>query len=93
MALRHDPNADGKPLLELEATDLGGQRGRRPRAEAGPAVQPRPKTAAGWRVVAVPNFAVADVHGRSSGADGVVFATPLAPLLERINTSVVGDGR
>lgn len=41
-------------------------------------MQPRPKTAAGWRVVAVPDFAAAMVRGRAAGVGGVVFTAPLA---------------
>ena len=78
LALRHGPNADGRPLLDLEANtwEVNATVVRVPKV--GLIVQPRPKTAAGWRVVAVPDFATALVRSRSNGGDGVVFTAPLA---------------
>lgn len=78
LALRHGPNADGKPLLDLGANtwEVNATVVRVPKV--GLIVQPRPKTAAGWRVVAVPDFAAALVRSRSAGVDGVVFTAPLA---------------
>lgn len=78
LALRHGPNADGRPLLDLDANtwEVNATVVRVP--GQGLVVQPRPKTAAGWRVVAVPDFAAAMVRGRPAGTDGVLFTAPLA---------------
>ncbi len=92
LALRHGPNADGKPLLDLEANtwEVNATVVRVP--GQGLIVQPRPKTAAGWRVVAVPDFAVRIVQGRALGADGVVFTAPLTTTL-RDPSNASGDLR
>lgn len=78
LALRHGPNADGKSLLDLEANtwEVNATVVRVP--GQGLVVQARPKTAAGWRVVAIPDFAAAMVRGRPAGVNGIVFAAPLA---------------
>jgi hypothetical protein len=61
--------------------------------KAGLIVQPRPKTAAGWRVVAVPDFAVEMIRSRQvHPAGGVVFTGPLARTL-RDPSNASGDLR
>ena len=44
--------------------DVGGERHRGARARRGLAIQPRPKTTAGWRVIALPDVAVRMVRRR-----------------------------
>jgi integrase len=75
LALRHGPNTDGKPLLDLRASnwEVNATVVRVPRR--GLIAQPRPKTAAGWRVGAVPDFAVSMVRARAAG--GTVSCSPL----------------
>lgn len=64
LALRHGPNPDGKPLLDFDANtwEVNATVVRVPKR--GLMVQARPKTTAGWRVVAVPDFAVSMVRAR-----------------------------
>lgn len=79
LALRHRADADGKPLLDFKAKtwEVNATVVRVPKQ--GLIVQPRPKTAAGWRVVAVLDFAIDMVRARTAAsADGVVFTAPLA---------------
>ncbi|MDQ6851585.1 MAG: tyrosine-type recombinase/integrase [Actinomycetota bacterium] len=93
LALRYGVNADGKPLLDLDAKtwEVNATVVRVPKE--GLIVQPRPKTAAGWRVVAVPDFAVQMVRGRKPrSVDGVVFTGPLAATL-RDPSAASGDLR
>ncbi|MCO7221707.1 tyrosine-type recombinase/integrase [Klenkia sp. PcliD-1-E] len=95
LALRAGP-VDGRALLDLDAGtwEVAGTVVRVPKQ--GLVVQPRTKTAAGWRVVAVPTFAVEMVRRRLSGLrhpeTGVVFAAPLAGTL-RDPSNVSGDLR
>jgi hypothetical protein len=67
LALRHGLNADGRPLLDLEANTWEVNATVVCVPKQGPVVQPRPKTAAGWRVIAVPGFAAAMVRKRPRG--------------------------
>ncbi len=92
LALRHGPNADGRPLLDLEANtwEVNATVVRVPKQ--GLVIQPRPKTAAGWRVVAVPDFAAAMVRGRAAGVHGVVFTAPLTTT-SRDPSNASGDLR
>lgn len=56
-------------------------------------IQPRPKSAAGWRVIALPGFALTLLAARPPvGASGVVFAAPAGRTL-RDPTNVSGDLR
>jgi integrase len=91
LALRHALNADGRPVLDLDAGtwEVNATVVRIP--GQGLVVQPRPKTAAGWRIVAVPQFAVAMVQARPVPS-GVVFAAPVAGGLRDPN-NVSGDLR
>jgi integrase len=93
LAVRHATNADGKPLLDLDAKtwEVNATVVRVPKR--GLIVQPRLKTAAGWRVVAVPDFAVHMLRGRAARHDeGVVFTAPLAHTL-RDPSNASGDLR
>jgi integrase len=91
LAARLEANRDGRPLLDLDAgtwevnatvVRVTGQ---------GLAIQPRPKTEAGWRVIAVPRFAV-DLVRRRTVAGGLVFPAPVAGGLRDPN-NVSGDLR
>ncbi|MEO9138024.1 MAG: tyrosine-type recombinase/integrase [Jatrophihabitans sp.] len=93
LALRHGTNADGKPLLDLAAKtwEVNATVVRVPRQ--GLIVQPRTKTEAGWRVVAVPDFAVEMVRARAAIHDGgAVFTAPSAKTL-RDPSNASGDLR
>lgn len=80
-AAREGLTLDGDPILDLDAgtweinATVIRETGR------GLIIQERPKTAAGWRVLALPPFAVAMVRRRQDelrlhGAHGVVFPSP-----------------
>jgi integrase len=92
LALRYGRNGDGRPLLDLDAgTWEVNATVVRVRGE-GLIVQPRPKTAAGWRVIALPDSAVRMLERRRAADDGsagdIVFATPLArSLRDPVNVS------
>jgi integrase len=95
LALRYGSNSDGRPLLDLDAGtwEVNATVVRVP--GQGLVVQPRPKTAAGWRVIAVPEFAVAMQRGRPAGrgsVDRLVFTAPVAGGLRDPN-NVSGDLR
>jgi integrase len=94
LATRYSAHADGKSLLDLEAGtwEVNATVVRVPRG--GLVVQSRPKSAAGWRVVALPRFAVRMLERRAQvGAkDGIVFAAPVAAGLRDPN-NVSGDLR
>ena len=92
LAVRFGPNADGKPLLDLHARtwEVNATVVRVP--GSGLIVQPRPKTAAGWRVVAVPEFAVRMLRERETPGHGIVFPAPLTGTL-RDPSNVSGDLR
>ncbi|WP_409332033.1 tyrosine-type recombinase/integrase [Trujillonella humicola] len=87
LALRHGTGGDGKPLLDLEARtwEVNATVVRVP--GAGLTIQPRPKTTAGWRGIALPDFAVDMLRDRRhkarryAGTD-VVFAPPLSGAFE-----------
>ncbi len=82
LALRHGTNADGRALLDLEAKtwEVNATVVRVPKK--GLIVQSRPKTTAGWRVVAVPDFAIRMVGQRSMNQpEGMVFTAPTAATL------------
>jgi integrase len=91
LATRYGSNADGKPLLDLDAGtwEVNATVVRVP--GRGLVAQPRPKTAAGWRVVALPRFAVRMLERRRR-QNGIVFAAPLADGLRDPN-NVSGDLR
>jgi integrase len=92
LALRYGTNGDGKPLLDLEAGtwEVNATVVRVP--GEGLVIQPRPKTAAGWRVVALPPFAVRMIEARSAANSKMIFTAPLAAGL-RDPSNVSGDLR
>jgi integrase len=91
MAARYGSNADGAPLLDLDAgTWEVNATVIRIRGE-GLVIQERPKTEAGWRVIAVPRFAI-EMLRRRGGSAGPVFTAPLAGGLRDPN-NVSGDLR
>ncbi|WP_242472798.1 site-specific integrase [Blastococcus sp. TML/M2B] len=82
LALRYGTNGDGKPILDLEAGtwEVNATVVRIP--GAGLTVQPRPKTTAGWRIIALPEFAVRMLEDRRASSlrqtdAEVVFPPPL----------------
>jgi integrase len=95
LALRYGTNGDGKPILDLGARtwEVNATIVRVP--GDGLTIQPRSKTKAGWRVIALPDFAVRMLERRRvercSAAD-MVFSSPLAGTL-RDPTNVSGDLR
>jgi integrase len=97
LALRYGSSGDGKPILDLEARtwEVNATVVRVP--GAGLAVQPRPKTTAGWRVVALPDYAVRMLESRRGRGLGqpdaeVVFPPPVTGVL-RDPSNVSGDLR
>src|SRR3954447_5389198 len=97
LALRYGSNGDGRPLLDLDARTWEVNATVVRVAGAGLAVQPRPKTTAGLRVVALPDFAVAMLEdrqraGRPQHDLPMVFAPPFTGIL-RDPSNVSGDLR
>ena len=94
LALRYGANRDGKPLLDLDAGTWEVNATVVRVAGQGLVVQPRPKTAAGWRVVALPEFAVRMLRRRAAGraVSEVVFADRSVGSL-RDPSNVSGDLR
>ena len=92
LALRYGTNGDGKPLLDLEAGtwEVNATVVRVP--GKGLVIQPRTKTAASWRVVALPPFAVRMIERRRAAESGLFFTAPLAGGL-RDPSNVSGDLR
>jgi integrase len=95
LALRIGQTA-GRPLLDLDAGtwEVNGTAVRIPKRGMG--VQPRTKTAAGWRIIAVPAFAVDMVRRRLESPHRpdteLVFPTPVTGTL-RDPTNVSTDMR
>ncbi|UOY03248.1 tyrosine-type recombinase/integrase [Blastococcus sp. PRF04-17] len=97
LALRYGTNGDGKPILDLGAGtwEVNATVVRVP--GAGLMVQPRPKTTAGWRIIALPDFAVRMLEARRANLRRqrdaqVVFPPPLTGVL-RDPSNVSGDLR
>ena len=94
LALRRGSNSEGKSLLDLEAKtwEVNATVIRVPKT--GLVIQPRPKTAAGWRVVAGPDFAVEMVRSRPiPSAGGVLFTSPQTSALRvRLTLPAIYDG-
>lgn len=97
LALRYGSNGDGKPILDLEAGtwEVNATVVRVP--GAGLTVQPRPKTTAGWRIIALPEFAVQmlqdrRVSPRRQTEAEVAFTSPVTGAL-RDPSNVSGDLR
>ena len=95
MGLRTEETA-GRLLLDLDAAtwEVNATAVRVPKQ--GMVVQPRTKTAAGWRIIAVPEFAVEMVRRRLASSHRpdteLVFPAPVAGTLRDPN-SVSGDLR
>ena len=95
VALRIGETA-GRPLLDLDAGtwEVNATAVRVPKQ--GMVVQPRTKTAAGWRIIAVPEFAIEMVRRRLASPHRpdteIVFPAPVAGTLRDPN-SVSGDLR
>ncbi len=91
LAARVEVNRDGRALLDLDVGtwEVSGTVVRVP--GKGLVVQARPKTAARWRVIAVPTFAIAMLRARGVSA-GLVFTAPVAGGLRDPN-NVSGDLR
>jgi integrase len=97
LALRYATNADGKPLLDLDARTWEVNATVVRIIGTGLVIQPRPKSEAGWRVVALPEYAVRMLSGRpgatvATPGERVVFTAPLAATLRDPN-NVSGDLR
>lgn len=98
LALRETRNADHTPVLDLAARTWEVNATVVRVGEKGLQVQPRPKTAAGWRTIALPDFALRLLADRRSNpmrrptSDGLVFHAPLARSL-RDPSNVSGDLR
>jgi integrase len=97
LALRYGTNGDGKPILDLGARtwEVNATVVRVP--GAGLTVQPRPKTTAGWRIIALPDFAVRMLEDRRASSRQqrdaeVVFPPPSTGTL-RDPSNVSGDLR
>lgn len=97
LALRYGTNGDGKPILDLEAGTWEVDATVVRVSGAGLTVQPRPKTTAGWRIIALPEFAVRMLEDRRGSSRRqtdaeVVFTPPLTGAL-RDPSNVSGDLR
>jgi integrase len=97
LALRYGVNGEGKALLDLQARtwEVNATIVRVP--GAGLIVQPRTKTAAGWRIVALPDYAVRMLQARPGGGsvsqrERMVFTPPLSGEL-RDPSNISGDLR
>jgi integrase len=98
LALRYATNDEGNPLLDLDARTWEVNATVVRVRGVGLVIQPRPKTAAGWRVVALPSFAVQMLEERPARSrrrtkvDRIVFTSPLTSTL-RDPTNVGADLR
>src|SRR3954471_13762767 len=97
LALRYGTNGDGKPILDPEAMTWEVNATVVRVRGAGLTIQPRPKTTAGWRVIALPDAAVRMlVNRRTKPArqrdSRVVFLPPVTGDL-RDPSNVSGDLR
>jgi integrase len=97
LALRYGTNGDGKPILDLDARTWEVNATVVRVRGAGLTIQPRPKTNAGWRVIALPDAAVRMLENRRAQParqkdSGVVFLPPLTGVL-RDPSNVSGDLR
>src|SRR3954453_7390076 len=97
LALRYETNGDGKPILDLDARTWEVNATVVRVRGTGLTIQPRPKTNAGWRVIALPDAAVRMlVNRRTKRArqkdSKVVFLPPLTGDL-RDPSNVSGDLR
>src|SRR3954468_3014069 len=97
LALRYGSNGDGRPILDLDARTWEVNATVVRVRGTGLTIQPRPKTNAGWRVIALPDAAVRVLANRRAKPtpqkdSGVVFLPPLTGVL-RDPSNVSGDLR
>jgi integrase len=97
LALRYGTNGDGKPILDLDARTWEVNATVVRVRGAGLTIQPRPKTNAGWRVIALPDAAVRMLANRRTKParqkdSRVVFQPPVTGDL-RDPSNVSGDLR
>jgi integrase len=95
-AVRAGTNGDGLPLLDRQAGTFEVNATVIRVSGAGLRIQERPKSAAGWRVLALPPYVISMLDRRQSelrlrAPDGIVFGSPLGQLRDPNNTS--GDLR
>ncbi len=96
LAVRRGANAEGEPLLDLDRNTVEINATIVRVKGEGLIIQERPKTAAGWRRLALPPYAAEIVARRSHDArrrapHGVVFGSPLGHLRDPSN--LAGDLR
>lgn len=96
LAVRRGANADGEPLLDLDRNTVEINATMVRVKGQGLVIQERPKTAAGWRRLALPPYAAEILTRRSHDArrrapHGVVFGSPLGHLRDPSN--IAGDLR
>jgi hypothetical protein len=93
LAARVDTNSDGGLLLDLEARTWEVNSTVVRAAGRGLVIQPRPKTKAGWRIVALPSSAVQTAWQRfDRHQQPMLFPAPVRRAL-RDPTNVSGDLR
>lgn len=93
LAARADTNSDGALLLDLEARTWEVNSTVLRAAGRGLVIQPRPKTKAGWRIVALPASAVRTAQHRfDRHQQPLLFPAPISRTL-RDPTNVSGDLR
>jgi integrase len=96
LAVRHGTNADGENLLDLDHNTVEINATIVRVKGEGLIIQEWPKTAAGWRRLALPPYAATMIQLRQSeprrpAPQGVVFGSPLGRLRDTSNTA--GDLR
>jgi integrase len=96
LAVRRGTNADAESLLDLDHNTVEINATIVRIKGQGLAVQERPKTAAGWRRLALPPYTVEIINRRSGdprrrAPQGVVFGSPLGHLRDPSN--IAGDLR
>ena len=92
LAIRHGINVDGEPLLDLDHSTVEINATIIRVKGVGLIVQEWPKTAAGWRRLALPPYAVAIVERRArdprrAAPQRVVFGSALGHLRDPSNTA------
>jgi integrase len=95
-AIRQETNSDGQELLDLQSATVEVNATVIRERGQGLVIQERPKTAAGWRVLALPSYVVAMLERRGRelrlpGPFGVAFPSAGGKLRDPNNTS--GDLR
>lgn len=88
LAARGGLNADRKSLVDLESHtwEVNATMVRQP--GGGLIIQPRPKTKAGWRIVALPPFAISIACDRlARREDAILFPSPLSRELRDPNNA------